>query len=429
MKLTNDIISKLSKQVQNKKLITWEYLQDVNNENFKYIKEKFFSWESVNKTKILNVWSWLFTAISQTLSYYVWNPKFNLEFPTKKLVEDFTCLWFACFGLERIDWELNYTYLPADSYYKENWIDYIIRAYSYQTTLLSSEYYYLITSYNGWIIENKLYKSFGWNITNDLKEVWLDSIEETKELESIVDTGLEKCFFLIKEDELEENPISEIDKVKSLIYSIDRKIVMFDTQFLQNVESFVLLKWITLPSALIELYNTNWSLNFSDLWRYLTTEQDGAIEFINNENALLDKAVAYEKTQTEKISALTSIPLDFLWWTWTAGAIGEWSRELLHGAFIKKIESIRNLFDKYIMQSLVIIWEDIWEDITYSWSDVFSKNTKDLIDELSIALQNGLISKKTALKRYLDYSDDEIQLELLEIEKENLLNNQNNNAN
>lgn len=429
MKLTNDIISKLSKQVQNKKLITWEYLQDVNNENFKYIKDKFFSWEGVDKTKILNVWSWLFTAISQTLSYYVWNPKFNLEFPTKKLVEDFICLWFACFGLERNNWELNYTYLPADSYYKENWIDYIIRAYTYQTTLLSSEYYYLITSYNWGIIENKLYKSFGWNITNDLKEVWLDSIEETKELESIVDTGLEKCFFLIKEDELEENPISEIDKVKSLIYSIDRKIVMFDTQFLQNVESFVLLKWITLPSALIELYNTNWSLNFSDLWRYLTTEQDGAIEFINNENALLDKAIAYEKTQTEKISALTSIPLDFLWWTWTAGAIGEWSRELLHGAFIKKIESIRNLFDKYIMQSLVIIWEDIWEDITYSWSDVFSKNTKDLIDELSIALQNGLISKKTALKRYLDYSDDEIQLELLEIEKENLLNNQNNNAN
>lgn len=49
-------------------------------------------------------------------------------------------------------------------------------------------------------------------------------------------------FFLIKEDLLEENTISEIDKVKSIVYSIDRKIVMFDTQFLQKYGKLCFIK-------------------------------------------------------------------------------------------------------------------------------------------------------------------------------------------
>lgn len=418
MKLTNDVIAKLSQQAKNKKLITWEYLQDENNPNFQYIKWKFFSWETTQKAKLLNVWSWLFTAISQTLSYYVWNPNLEFNFPTKKLVEDYVALWFSCFWLERQNWELQYSYLPADSYYRENWIDYIIRAYTYVTTLASSKYFYLITSYNWGIIRNELYQSFGWALTNDLQKVSLELLEETKDLQEQIDTWLSKCFFVIREDELEENIISEIDKVKNIVYSIDRKIVMFDTQFLQNVESFVLMKWINLPNYLIDIYNSSWKLNFSDLGRYITTEQDWNIEFVNNQNTLLDKAIEYEKTQTEKISALTSIPLDFLGWTGTAGAIWEWSRELLHGAFIKKINSIRQLFDKFIMQSLEVITQDTWEEYSYSWSDIFSKNTKDLIDEIAIALSSWLISKKTALKRYLDYSDEEADFELLEIKNE-----------
>jgi hypothetical protein len=53
---------------------------------------------------------------------------------------------------------------------------------------------------------------------------------------------MDKVFWVIKDDELEDQPISLIDKVKNIVYSIDRKIVMFETQFLQNVESFVLMK-------------------------------------------------------------------------------------------------------------------------------------------------------------------------------------------
>lgn len=158
------------------------------------------------------------------------------------------------------------------------------------------------------------------------------------------------------------------------------------------MESFVLLKWINLPTTLINLYNENKKLSFPDLWRYITTEQDWSIEFINNQNNLLDTAIEYEKRQTEKISSLTSIPLDFLWWTGTAGSIWEGSRQLLHWAFIKKIKSIRDLFDITITESLWVISKEENSDVLmYSWSDVFSKSSTDLIDELSVALENWLI--------------------------------------
>jgi hypothetical protein len=176
---------------------------------------------------------------------------------------------------------------------------------------LKSKYYYLISSYIGGTIENKLYESNDYQLKN-LKEVPLDTIDETSNLEPTVNTGLEKCFWVIKDDEMEDSPISLIDKIQNIVYSIDRKIVMFETQFLQNVESFVLLKGINIPNKILESYNETGKISFSDLGRYLTTDFDGKIEFINNQNTLLDKAVDYEKEQVNKISAMTNIPLDFL---------------------------------------------------------------------------------------------------------------------
>lgn len=196
---------------------------------------------------------------------------------------------------------------------------------------------------------------------------------------------------------------------------------MFDTQFLQNAESFVLLKGINLPIKLIEKYNDKWKLNFADLWRYLTTDQDWKIEFINNQNALLEKAVDYEQIQIQKISSITNVPMDFLWGTWTAGAIWEWSRELLHWSFIKRIENIRSLFDKYIWEVVQLLAKENWTDDTYIWPDIFSKNTQQLIEELEKAVSIWILSKRTALKRYLDLDENELDLEFNLLENENTI--------
>lgn len=50
---------------------TNEYLINEQDENFKYIRSKFFALQSTKTTKTLNVGSGLFEAISDTYKYYV----------------------------------------------------------------------------------------------------------------------------------------------------------------------------------------------------------------------------------------------------------------------------------------------------------------------------------------------------------------------
>jgi hypothetical protein len=58
-------------QSQLKKLETGDYLKDINNENFKYIKSKFFLYENIDKVKLLNIGSGLFTTVADVFAFYV----------------------------------------------------------------------------------------------------------------------------------------------------------------------------------------------------------------------------------------------------------------------------------------------------------------------------------------------------------------------
>lgn len=423
--ITKDMINVLADQSAKKKLITGKYVNDSLNDNFQYIKWKFYPNEELKKVQTLVSGSGLFESIANTVSYYIGNPKTNFFFPTANLAKDYCALWFATFWLERIDGKLKVVYLPAENYIEKDGIDYIIRSYELETVMYLSQinrkYFFLVTSYIWGTIENKLYQ---WNTKSfidvaTLREVPLDSIPETNNLEPMIVTWLDKVFRKIQEDKLEQFPISLIDQVKQIVYSIDRNINMFDTQFLQNVESFVIMKGISLPTKIINKYEEHWKIDFRDLWRYITADADGSIEFVQNSNNLIKDAIAYEGTKLARVSSITNIPMDFLWWNGTAWAVGEGSRELLHWSFIKKIISLRELFDEYITQVIDILKKDNKEiKDNYSRDDVFSKNTKQLAEELKIATEIWLISKRTALKRYLSLDDSEIDLEFWLIDDE-----------
>jgi len=143
--INQNSLSLLATQNSKKKLTTNEYLTDSNNPNFKYIRDKFFNREPVDKVKLLNTGSGLFTTITQTLSFYVGNPT-NINFPTAQLVEDYLTLGFATFGIERRNGKLEAVYLPSENYYREAGIDNIVRAYQ-KLDDHRTQYYYLVTSY------------------------------------------------------------------------------------------------------------------------------------------------------------------------------------------------------------------------------------------------------------------------------------------
>jgi len=394
------------------------YLTDESNDNFSYIKDKFFYGETTDKVKLLNTGSWLFGSIQSTISFYVWEPEIETKLNLDLFIQDFLALWFTTIWIQWLEGKREIQYLPAKRYFKQWDADNIMRTYIKEKEWsYTSNYdtYAFIKTYEVWITYNRLYLLSNNSLTTSMQEVPLNTIWETSHLQPIEKTWLKtKAIFVIKKDENEQYPVSEFQTIKNIVYSIDRKIVMMDTQYLQNMESFVLLKWINLPKNLLKDYIAWKRLNLSQLGRIVQWNQDSSIEFINNINNLIGETKWTINDQIRQISSMTKIPIDFLWLDSKDGAIWEWSRTLKHWSFIKKIQSIRDMFDTYLPDILGALWE--YEQIMRP--DIFAKSNKELVEELSIALDNRIISRLNAIKQYNWFNDDEAEKELENINKE-----------
>lgn len=422
-------------QLQN--LCDNSYLKDENNDNFKWICQQFFYGDK-SDTKLFNVGSGLFSSIQTIFTNFVGNPNIWKEFDISEYMNDYIATWYCAFVLYRKEGVLWVRREPAESVSYENWTHRVIKIYVKDTESTTwklvgvstvKKTYVLVQTYNIGNIENKLYEvKWLYQISSwtNITEVSLQTIFETEHLAPIEITWFDfPTIFLIKnrENELLTRITSIIKKVRNMVYAIDRRVVMFDNQFLNNVESFILLKNIVLPKKTIEKYNDGKKVNFRDLGRILTANDDWGIEFVNNRNELIDKAISYEEIQIRRISALTTIPTDFLGLLDWNGWVGLGSREVLHGAFIRSIEQIRDIFTKWLTPILEVFAKEsdnVFEsDIVRG--DVFAKNWKDLIDELKIARDAWLISQIRAIKTYMGMNEEEAKKELLKIQEENAL--------
>ena len=389
----------LYKQASLKKLENNLYLRDHNNENYKYIKKKFFLREDHEKAELLNIGSWLFGTIADVFAYYVWTPDHDFWTTMDEFVRDLISLWFCAMWISRIDWELQITYEPAKNYWNDNWVDKISRLYLDE----EDNMYVLVSSYFVGRIENRLY-AMPWSTLYGWVQVPLDTIRQTAWLEEDVDTGLDIPALLVVED----SDYSMLEKIKNMVYGVDRQIVMNHTQYLQNVESFILFKNIKRPTKLLEDYNNGKRIDFSQIGRIVNGWDDSQIEFIDNVNTLIDKSIQDTDNYIRRISATTTVPIEFLWLESKEGAVGMGSRTLRHWAFIKKVQYYRDILDEALMQFVDVAWLDV----NYSWGDVFAKNDKELVEELKDAREAGIVSQLEAIKRYSGYDDDEAEREL-----------------
>jgi len=417
-----------------KKFMSNKYITDTSNDNFLYIKKKFFD-NKESDTLLLNTGSWLASSVCSTYANYVWTPEMDIKYDIWKNVEDYTAYGYSVIGLRRKWGKLEPYYVPAESYVDINWEHRIISYYSRERkedslNLDNVDNYVLTQDFISGYIINRLYLikdiyTTDWLIWNDdnYKRVSLDTLPETIWLQENTPTWLDvPSLFVIKNDKDKKvsDMVGMLEKIKNIVYSIDRKIVMFDTQFLQNVESFVLLKWLTLPRKLMETYNKKWKLNFKDLWRYITTDESWGIEFINNRNELIETAIEYEKTQIQKIWAITTLPTDFLWLESSEGNIWRWSRWLLYGTFFKYITTMRTLFEEVLIDIIsVMSKEDNSISDSIIWNDIFVKSKREIADELKVARETLLISHYESVKQYMWLTDKETEIEVEKINKEN----------
>lgn len=408
-------------------LVDNSYLQDPKNSNFIYIKDKFFPDETVDKTQLLNVGSMLFKSIVDTTSYYVDKPDSEVDYNPFSSVINFEANGYMLLGFEMVDGELSIKNMPTKDHYYDYDLgaDVIVRLYSKPETnsYSSLQYYLLHTIYYENKIENKLYKLQTTSYDSGV-EVPLDTIPETAELEEI-EVVPYKPLRTIKEDVRVQYPKPEVEIIKPLVYSIDRKAVMFETQFLKNTEQIILFRNIK-PSNLAKAKDIkNGWVSYKQIKNDIqfTDDPNAWIEFINNMNELITEAIEYEQKQIRRISAITSVPTDFLWLESSHWVIGQWSRTILHGAFIRKIESIRSLMDPTLTEMFEIVAKNNWVKPDYSRPDVFVKDEKELVEELAIARTNNLISPLKAVMEYqgidLEQAEKEIKLISLSTTEEN----------
>lgn len=415
--LTTQEQNKLVQQSKLKDLYTNDYLNDENNENFKIISELYFN-NKKDRTKLFNVGTNLFSTITDTIANFVWSPSIDIQLYLPDYTKDLVSIWKAVFWIKRTDKWLEVYHIPAETHLVSDWINKVYTLYKEIETWTTNPVYYMLRqTFTVWQIENQLFKLDN-IILSEWVEVPLDTLNQTSWLSPIIQTGLDKLsIYYIQVNEL--NWIqSEIDRVKNLVYSLDRKAVMFETQFLWEMEQFKIFENLYIPDS---AKDSDWTVSMAKLPKILATDTSlwvtWDIKYISNKNDLIQDAIAYEDTQIRKISSATSIPVDFLWLnsSWTTS----WSsREIMQSAFIKKIQSYRDKLEQVLLEILELFeWEvnTEWYKITKSivWDDIIAKNDKELIDELKIAREAGLISQYTWIQKYLKYnSQEEIEREL-----------------
>lgn len=413
----------LVKKAQLKSLITNDYLHDTSNENLILIADLFFA-NNIQRALKFNVWSNVFKTVADTFAFFTWTPNLAFDFDTEDFVKDFVWVWEMVIWLERVNWKIQPYYIDAEDYIFSDWEH---RVFKYYQTIENQKTinYLLKQVYRVWQTENRLYR-LDYLLSTDWTEVPLDTIPQTSNLSEFVDTWLDIPAILVysKRDSSKVNQ-SEIDKIKNLWYSLDRKQVLFETQFLQEVDQYVLFENINFPSSAKwengEIVSTKIG---KKLTNNLQTGEKADIKFISNKNDLIDSAIDYEQKQLAKITSATSIPLDFLWLStsWTTS----WSsRTIMIWAFVKKVQAIRNWLDRILYQILEL-WN--YENKEIIWDDVIPKSDKELAEELKTARESWFISQYTSIKKYLHLDTPEeidAEIERINLESNNQVNENN----
>lgn len=418
----------LIKQSRLKDLATNDYLKDIYNENLKEIARLFFD-NDINRALQLNVWSNIFMTITDIYSFFIWQPTMDLDFDISDLSKDLISVWKAVVWLwYNEDNQYVMEYIPATNYIFSNNEHKVIRYYS-SINDNQRKFYILKQIYRVWSIENTLYEVSNLEATN-WNKVPLNTIPQTAWLKDIYNTWLDRVslFIATDEDVVYWSNQSLIEKIKQLWYSLDRKSVMFEKQFLQDVDQYKIFNNLNLQKYI----DNEGRFNTTQVWKVLVNSEwmEWDVKFIWNQNPLIKDAIEYEQTQLKKISSSTFIPLDFLWLN-TTGTTSWSSRMIMISAFIKSIQNRQQILQRQILLPILKILEEKrqkvnWEIITTNifWEDVIPRDSKEIADELKVARETGLISQYNAIKSYMWYNtDDQVNEELNLLKKENETNN------
>ena len=393
-----DIQNYIADIQENQQLITWDYVINENNVNFKEMVKHLFPGE-VERFKILNPWSYLGGLIDDKISSYVWIPKDKLDyrFNYDMLVETLLTTWYIMVKLwsdEKKGWRTDA--IEWHKYYDDGVTELFIEQYKIEeknpldNQLMSTTHYVYVQSFSNHTLKNELFEIQPW-VLSYWKPVSLDIIPElTWRPEEQIVMEMDRLVHKVKIES------SLIKKVKSIIYSIERKYAEADKQFQNYMDQFIVLQNIEIPkNATKTVYhdgNPYIVTDFDKLGKMVEIDADNwtwSIEIIKNWNELIKEALEFAEKQLQMISAITDVPKIFLWldssnWndSWTFVVKSSW-------AFYKRIERYRN--------SIENIFEDLNESFRikadFIWPSIITVDPDDIAETEIKLVESGLTSK------------------------------------
>ena len=428
--INRDIQNYLADIQENQEIISWKYIDNTLNPNFKEMVKHLFPWDE-DRFKILNPWSYIWGLVDDKISSYFWIPKDELWYRIDydKIIETLLTTWYLMlkvwsnektwWGVEAIEWH---------KYFDDGVTEIFVEQYKIEeknpldNNIMSSKHYVYVQTFSNNVLKNELFEIQSW-VLSFWKSVGLDLIPElTWRPEEQIVTETDRLVYKVK---LES---SLINKSKSIIYSIERKWAEADKQFQNYMEQFKVFNNIEIPINATKKVFQNWIeytvTDFSKLWSVVEVDADiweGTIEIIKNWNDLIKEALEFSERQIRQISAITDLPPIFLGlsdsqWndSWTSIIKSSWP-------LYKRIQRYRDWLEN--------LFNDITEVLStikpeFTWDSIVTSDPADIIKNERQKLADGLTTKIMSIMKIHDVDEVkakeiyEARIEEIKIENE-----------
>lgn len=410
---------------ENQDLISWDYIQNSLNPNFKEMVTHLFPWQE-ERFKLLNPWTYIAWLIDDKISSFLWTPEDWLKYRVDydKIVETLLATWYLMlkaystksewWKVEAVDWHKYYFDWVTEFFIEQYKIDSLDNS---TWNIAQTKYYLYVQTFSNNVLKNQLFE-IQQNVLSVWKKVPLDLIPElTWRPDEQIIMETDKLVYSIK---LES---SLIKKVKSIIYSIERKWAEADKQFQNYMEQFMVFNNIEIPADATKTVYQDWIqykvTDFSKLWKNVETNADNwtwTIEIIKNWNDLIKEALEFSERQIRQISAITDIPPIYLWldsaqWNDSGTSITKSSWPLF-----KRIERYRTWIENLFWDVSQVLKS---VKVSFVWPSIVTADPDEVLDSEIKKVEAWLTSKKRAIMKI--HSVDEIwaQAILDEIANEN----------
>ncbi|HMS90735.1 MAG TPA: hypothetical protein PKC87_00735 [Candidatus Absconditabacterales bacterium] len=416
---------------ENQQLISGTYVKDKMNPNFVEMVKHLYPGEEERFQNLVSG-SYIGGLIDDKISSYFGAPEDDLDYRIDydKLIETLLTTGYLMLKVSYENKKFVLSSFDGHKYYDDGVTEMFVEQYKVQeknpfdNSILETKKYLYVQTFSGGILKNKLYEISS-SVLSSGKEVSLDRIPELagRPDEQIV-TDFSKMVFKIKLE------TSLIEKVKTIIYSIERKWAEADKQFMNYMDQWTILKNIEIPKDAMKTVSyggIEYSVtDFSKLGKILEIDADngdGSVEIVKNGNDLIKEALEFSERQIRQISAITDVPTIFLGLqNENQGNDSGTSIVKSSGSFYKRIERYRIGFENLLWD----IKEALNIEIKLTWNSIVTTDPEVIVDNEIKKLDAGLSTRKMSLMRIYNLTDEEATKMLQEIEAEKSLQISNN---